>query len=204
MDRNFGQEADGMTAGMLRYTIFDTCWGCFGLACTGEQVRRTILAMPDDATVRTALLAGLDEPSSQNLVFERDLAHSLQQRIVAYFEGDNTDFSTDPAVDLGSLGPFSQAILTACRQIPIGRTQTYAALARSIGRPHGARAAGNALAANPIPLIMPCHRVLRTDGGLGGFSAPGGTATKQKMLLHEQSMCPSRAQNMSCGRLWTH
>lgn len=193
-----------MTAGMLRYTIFDTCWGCFGLACTGEQVWRTILPMPDAATVRTALLAGLDDRSSQNAVFEEDLAHNLQQRIVAYFEGESTDFSTDPAVNLRSMGPFSQAILTACRQIPIGRTQTYAALARSIGRPHGARAAGNALAANPIPLIVPCHRVLRTDGGLGGFSAPGGTATKQKMLLHEQSMCPSRARNTSCGCVWAH
>jgi methylated-DNA-[protein]-cysteine S-methyltransferase len=53
--------------------------------------------------------------------------------------------------------------------------------------PNAARAVGNALAANPIPLIVPCHRVIRTDGGLGGFSAPGGTATKQRMLRHERS-----------------
>jgi methylated-DNA-[protein]-cysteine S-methyltransferase len=192
-----------MTASMLRYTIFDTRWGCFGLACTGERVCRTILPMPDAAAVRTALLADWG-CSSREAVFEKGLARAVRQRIVAYFEGENIDFSTAPAVDLGGLGLFTQALLTACRQIPIGQTQTYAALARSIGRSHGARAAGNALAANPIPLIVPCHRVLRTDGGLGGFSAPGGTATKQKMLLHEQSMCPSQAQTISSGSLWIH
>lgn len=192
-----------MTASMLRYTIFDTCWGHFGLACTGERVSRTILPMPDAATVRTALLAGW-RCSSREAVLEKGLALDVQQRIAAYFEGEDIDFSTDPAVDLGGLGAFAQALLKACRRIPVGQTQTYAALARTIGRPGGARAAGNALAANPIPLIVPCHRVLRTDGGLGGFSAPGGTATKQKMLLHEQSMCPTQAQTMSCGSLWTH
>ena len=193
-----------MTASMLRYTTFDTPWGCFGLACVGERVCRTILPGPDGATVRTALLAGLERRALHDAVFEKGLARGLQQRIVAYFEGVNTDFRTDPAIDLGGLGPFTQTLLTACRQIPAGQTQTYAALARSIGRPHGARAAGNALAANPIPLIVPCHRVLRTDGGLGGFSAPGGTAVKQRMLLHERSCRFSGERAESCGQLWAH
>ncbi len=193
-----------MKASVLRYTIFDTPWGCFGLACVGERVRRTILPMPDAATVRTALLAGLERQSSQDAVFEEGLARGLQQRIIAYFEGENTDFSTDPPLDLDGLGPLSQAVLKACRQIQIGQTQTYAALARGIGRPHGARATGNALAANPIPLIVPCHRVLRTGGGLGGFSAPGGTAVKQRMLLHEQSHRFSGERAESRGQLWAH
>jgi len=89
-------------------------------------------------------------------------------------------------VSLDGAGPFVQEVLHACRKIAFGQTMTYAGLAKQVGSPNAARAVGSALASNPIPLIIPCHRVLRTDGGLGGFSAPGGTDTKRKMLRHEQ------------------
>jgi len=98
------------------------------------------------------------------------------------------DFSTDPAVSLNGSGSFAHKVLQACRKIAFGRTTTYGDLARQVGSPRAARAVGSVMAGNPIPLIIPCHRVLRTNGGLGGFSAPGGTAIKQKMLDHEQSM----------------
>ncbi len=97
------------------------------------------------------------------------------------------DFSTDPAVSLNGSQPFAHKVLQACRRIAFGRTTTYSDLARQVGSPRAARAVGSVMAGNPIPLIIPCHRVLRTDGGLGGFSAPGGTAIKQKMLRHEQA-----------------
>lgn len=190
-----------MTARMIRYTTFKTPWGHFGLVCAGETVCRTFLPARDEATVRTALLSSVG-PSSHNVAREQGLARDLRQRIVAYYEGENVDFSTDPAVDLTDCSPFAQAVLSVCRQIPAGRTQTYAGLAERAGRPCGARAAGNALAANPIPLIVPCHRVLRTDGGLGGFSAPGGTEMKQRMLRHERFACRSRGRAESCGLLW--
>jgi methylated-DNA-[protein]-cysteine S-methyltransferase len=176
-----------MTASMIRYTIFKTRWGHFGLACNAQGVRRSLLPVPQAETVREALLTGLGL-LLPDAAFERNLARDLQQRIAAYFEGENVDFSTDPAVDLTGRGPFEQAVLNACRQIPAGQTLTYAALAERVGRRHAARAVGNALASNPIPLIVPCHRVIRTNGGLGGFSAPGGTATKQRMLHHERSL----------------
>jgi methylated-DNA-[protein]-cysteine S-methyltransferase len=115
----------------------------------------------------------------------------LQERICAYFEGENVDFSTNPAVSLPSIGPFGRQVLEACRRIEFGRTMTYAGLAGQLGRPHAARAVGNALAANPVPLIVPCHRVLRTDGHVGGFTAPGGPAVKQRLLTHEQVACAS-------------
>jgi methylated-DNA-[protein]-cysteine S-methyltransferase len=175
-----------MTASKTRYTIFGTRWGHFGLACSEEGGCRSFLPGPAVETVRKVLLASLG-PSGPHAVFEKDLARDLQDRITAYFEGEGVDFSTDPAVDLTDRGPFERAVLNACRQIPAGQTLPYAALAERVGRPHAARAVGNALAANPIPLIVPCHRVIRTDGGLGGFSAPGGTATKQRMLRHERS-----------------
>ena len=114
----------------------------------------------------------------------------LQERIVAYYEGEPVDFSADPAVSLNGAGPFVHKVLQACRMIAFGQTKTYSDLARQVGSPNAARAVGSVMAGNPVPLIIPCHRVLRTDGGLGGFSAPGGTATKQKMLHHEQAARP--------------
>jgi methylated-DNA-[protein]-cysteine S-methyltransferase len=170
---------------MIRYTIFETCWGHFGLALRGDRVCRTFLPADEVAAVRQALLFSLGA-SSQEPSFEAGVARDLQQRIMAYFEGENVDFSTDPAVDLTGRGPFERAVLNACRRIPAGQTLTYTALAGQVGRCQAARAVGNAMAGNPIPLIVPCHRVVRTDGGLGGFSAPGGPATKQRMLDHER------------------
>lgn len=174
-----------MTPNAMRYTVFDTSWGHFGLACSGDRLCRTFLPVPQADAVREALLNNLG-PAAEDARFEAGLARDLQARVVAYFEGENVDFSTDPALDLSGRGPFEQMILEACRQIPAGETRTYTALAERVGRPHAARAVGNAMAGNPMPLIVPCHRVVRADGGLGGFSAPGGTATKERMLQHER------------------
>lgn len=170
---------------MTRHTIFKTRWGHFGFICRGDSVCRTLLPVPDRATARQALLE-TRIPSAADIPYEKDLCRGLQQRIAAYFEGENVDFSTDPAVDLTDLGAFQREILLACRQIGFGQTQTYAELASSAGRAKAARAVGTAMARNPVPLIVPCHRVLRADGGLGGFSAIGGTTLKQRMLRHEQ------------------
>jgi methylated-DNA-[protein]-cysteine S-methyltransferase len=176
-----------MNADALRHTIFKTRWGYFGLVATGDTVHRTWLPGSDRAEVRQALLAGLaDAP------FDKGLLAELQHRITAYFEGENVDFTTDPVVDLGGRGIFDRTVLSACRQIGPGRTATYSGLAIKIGKPGASRAVGNALARNPIPLIIPCHRILRADGGLGGFSAPGGTTTKQRMLQHEHALSRGR------------
>jgi methylated-DNA-[protein]-cysteine S-methyltransferase len=75
-----------------------------------------------------------------------------------------------------------QAVYTATRAIPPGSTVTYGEIARAIGRPDGARDVGAALASNPFPIVVPCHRVVGANGKLTGFSAPGGLATKRRML----------------------
>ncbi len=175
-----------------RHTIFKTRWGYFGMVGAGDAVRRTCLPAPERTRVGQALLAGLDLSAP----FDKGLLAELQQRITAYYEGENVDFSTDPLVDLAGRSAFDQTLLAACRQIGPGRTVTYSELAVKIGRPGAARAVGNALARNPIPLIIPCHRVLRADGGLGGFSAIGGETTKRRMLLHEQSLHPAASALM--------
>lgn len=170
---------------MLYYTVFRTQWGHFGLAGTGEAVCRTCLPVPQRETAERGLLLGLTftgEPPRRDTAFLRD----LQRRIIAYYEGETADFRTDPPVSLDRISPFGRKVLRACRKIDFGQKSTYGELARQVGSPKAARAVGGVLARNPIPLIIPCHRVLRADGGLGGFSAPGGTATKHKMLRHEQ------------------
>lgn len=172
---------------MLYYTIFRTKWGYFGLAGTEQAVYRTVLPVSPYRQAEHQLYRSL-KPSSDNLRLEQKLQQDLQERIIAYYEGEPVDFRVEPAVHLNGAGPFARKVLPACRKIAFGRTTTYSDLARQVGSPHAARAVGSVMAGNPVGLIIPCHRVLCTDGGLGGFSAPGGIAIKQRMLRHEQAV----------------
>jgi methylated-DNA-[protein]-cysteine S-methyltransferase len=106
------------------------------------------------------------------------------ERVLKHLQGEPQDFRKIP-VDLDSAGPFVQKVCEAARKIPAGKTITYADLANALGRPAAARAVGRALGRNPIPLIIPCHRVMAAHGKPGGFSAHGGRATKAKLLAIE-------------------
>jgi methylated-DNA-[protein]-cysteine S-methyltransferase len=101
-----------------------------------------------------------------------------------YFDAKPVDFA-EIACDLPGEKTFGGIVLRACRKIPYGQRSTYGHLAEQIARPEAARAVAAALGKNPIPLIVPCHRVTYSGGGLGGFSAPGGEALKQRMLAIE-------------------
>jgi len=175
----------------MQYAIFETNWGYFAIAGKDGVLCRTCLPTTDRQTAERELLGAFDSAQESPRADDRFLA-DLQERIVAYFEGENVDFSTDPAVNLDGLSPFDRKVLQTCRKIHSGGTTTYGDLAVRVGHPGAARAVGSALAHNPIPLIIPCHRVLRTDGSLGGFSAPGGIATKRRLLGHEGSPSPTR------------
>jgi methylated-DNA-[protein]-cysteine S-methyltransferase len=99
-----------------------------------------------------------------------------------YFDGEETDFS-HVRLDLGGEDPFFTQIYDALRRVGWGRTTTYGALAKEVGAGReAARDVGEAMARNPAPLIVPCHRVLAASGKMGGFSAPGGATTKIRML----------------------
>ncbi len=109
------------------------------------------------------------------------LAEAARQ-LMAYLNGERQDF--DLPFDLSRLPSFHRAALEACAQIPFGHTRTYGELARQLGRPTGAaRAVGSAMAHNPLPILIPCHRVLGGSGALHGYTAPGGLAVKA-WLLH--------------------
>lgn len=86
---------------------------------------------------------------------------------------------------LAELTPFQQAVLYECAKIPKGKTRTYAQIAKAIGKPKAMRAVGNALGKNPLAPMIPCHRVVKSDGSAGGYSAKGGTRRKTQLLQNE-------------------
>ncbi len=102
-----------------------------------------------------------------------------------YFNGKSVGFD-EVACDLPAESTLGGLVLRACRKIGYGKTTSYHMLAEAIGRADAARAVAAALGKNAIPLVVPCHRITYADGGLGGFSAPGGVETKRKMLDMEK------------------
>ena len=164
----------------VKYTVFETKWGYFGLAGTESGLLRTQLPLSKCKNTEELLLSNL--PPAQR---DKTLFYSIQVRITAYFEGAYVDFE-DIAVVLDKFSPFTRLVLTKCKNITFGQTLSYAQLARKIHHPAAWRAVGSALAKNPLPLIIPCHRVICSNGKPGGFSAFGPPWSKAKLLAHER------------------
>ena len=112
-----------------------------------------------------------------------ELKQRLANDLTRYFAGNRVSFSGYKLM-LSGLPEFTRQVLQATRRIPYGKLRTYGEIAREIGRPKAARAVGQALKRNPIPLLIPCHRVVGAKGNLGGFSA--GIAWKMQLLALEQ------------------
>lgn len=106
------------------------------------------------------------------------------QMLERYFDGERIDFNGIP-VALDGMTPFRHKILDITRRLAYGEICTYGWIASECGSPRAARAVGGALASNPVPIIIPCHRVVASDGRLTGFSAPGGENTKLALLKME-------------------
>jgi len=178
----------------LKYTIFKTKWGYFGLAGTEYGLLRTHLPGPEPEKIKSQLLKNpslLNRASSikyreSSIKFDKTFFEATQEQIAAYFDGACVNFR-DITIVLDGVSFFVTSVLTACRNIGFGRTISYSGLAKKLGRPAAARAVGNALAKNPLPLIIPCHRIVHSDGKIGGFSAPGGKDLKAKLLKHEHA-----------------
>jgi O-6-methylguanine DNA methyltransferase len=114
----------------------------------------------------------------------RDWAARAADELAEYFAGERTYFSVP--TDIAALAPFHRRVLEAARTIPFGETRPYAWIAARIGTPAAVRAVGTALGRNPIPFVIPCHRVLRTDGTLGGYGL--GLPLKQRLLRLEHDV----------------
>ena len=167
--------------GMIAYTIVKTKWGYFGLAGTQAGLLRTCLPTPRASRVKSLLLESY--PSARH---EKYLLSALQEQIRSYFQGGYVDFHKEIPILLEGLSPFARSVLAACRNVRYGQTISYGTLAAMAGSPKAARAIGGVMARNPMPLIIPCHRVIRADGKIGGFSATGGVPLKKRMLQLER------------------
>lgn len=171
---------------MSFHHVFETAFGYCGIAWSENGVTRFML--PVEAASPAAEHLTKRQPESCAAEPSGAAAEAVAAAI-RYFEGEREDFLDIP-LDLTGVDPFRRAIYQAARRLAYGKTTTYGTLASDVGFPKAARETGTALGRNPIPLIIPCHRILAAGGKLGGFSAPGGTATKRKMLALEGAVPP--------------
>jgi methylated-DNA-[protein]-cysteine S-methyltransferase len=164
------------------YLIFETEGGFCGIAWNSVGITRFQLPTKSAEAAERVLLRrapGAEPGAPTPEVVEAVAA------VKRYFEGEETDFSGF-TLDLGEQDPFFKQIYAAARRVGWGHTTTYGALAKELGAgPEAARDVGQAMARNPVALIIPCHRVLAAGGKVGGFSAPGGTSAKVRMLALE-------------------
>ena len=174
--------------------VFDTSLGWMAMVGHGAVLKRLTFG---HSSARVAI-GGL-ETDLLEMARPGDWNSSLVERLRAYATGAVVDFD-DVEVDPGPISPFRRRVLRHCRRIAYGQTLTYGQLAAKAGSPDAARAVGNCMAANRIPLIIPCHRVISTGGQLGGFSAGGGLRTKKKLLAMEAEAAENyAAENRSRG-----
>jgi methylated-DNA-[protein]-cysteine S-methyltransferase len=165
------------------FSIFDTAIGAGGIAWGVGGVIGVQLPEPDAARARARLrrrFAGASETPPTP-----DIQVAIA-RMCALLQGESSDLA-DIRLDLDRVPAFDRRVYELARTISPGETLTYGQIASRLGEPRLAREVGQALARNPFPIIVPCHRVLAAGGKLGGFSAPGGVATKQRLLSIERA-----------------
>ena len=156
------------------YDLLSTSLGWIGVLASPRGLRQVTLphATPDEALRELAPI-----PSGHRAGAFDDLC----QRLERHFQGEEVPL--DDPLDLEEAPPFFRAAWEACRTIPAGETRSYAWLAAMAGRPGAARAAGQSMAKNPIAILIPCHRVISSDGGLHGYG--GGLELKASLLRAE-------------------
>lgn len=158
-----------------RWQVTRVAWGWCGLKRTEHGMTRVSLPVATRAEAEAAVDAHGGTAADDALL--REVAGLL----AAHFAGRPVRFEV--TLDLRGMGEFGRSVLAACARIPWGRTATYGELALAVGRPGAARAVGQALGRNPLPVVIPCHRVIGADGRLVGFGS--GVAMKRRLLEHE-------------------
>jgi methylated-DNA-[protein]-cysteine S-methyltransferase len=159
--------------------VFPTKLGWMAIVGSGSSLKRLTFGHASAGAARRAL--GGERPHDAP---PDTWSQSLVRRLTAYAAGAPDDFR-NVEVDLGPLPRFRRRVFACCRRIPYGSTLTYGQLAAKAGSPSAARAVGCSMAANPVPLVIPCHRVVGANGGLGGYSSIGGVRVKRQLLLLE-------------------
>jgi len=151
-----------------------------------ELLARLDLTASPAGITRVSYRRGRGGTSAQESGRIGSILRQAREELAEYFAGDRTFFSVP--VDLSKLPSFERAALEIASQIPYGEVRSYKWIAEQLGKPDAARAVGGAMAGNPVPLIVPCHRVVKADGGLGGYSF--GLVQKEALLNLERSIAP--------------
>jgi methylated-DNA-[protein]-cysteine S-methyltransferase len=163
----------------VAYDEVETPFGTYVVATTAKGlVSLSFEHDPDEA------IDELARRLSPSVVHAPKRIDRVRRELDEYFEGRRKHF--DVPLDWSLVTGFNRKVLEATARIPYGGVSTYADMARSAGSPRAARAAGNALHNNPIPIVVPCHRVLHSGGGLGGYG--GGLDMKKRLLTLEGAL----------------
>jgi methylated-DNA-[protein]-cysteine S-methyltransferase len=157
----------------VSYAIFDTELGWAGIVGSDGGLYRLIWHQPSPEAVLSALSPFLSRASEDSPSFA-----DLPQRLRRYFRGEKANFPD--RLNLRDATPFQRAVLELVHSIPYGETRSYAWVAKQLGKAKGSRAVGQVLARNPLPIIVPCHRVVGSDGSLVGFGS--GLGLKKRLL----------------------
>jgi len=168
------------------FAVFDTAVGSCGVAWRARGLTRLQLPGGDAVRMRAWLRDRFADAAETAPSAEVGRALDAIGKLLA---GEPDDLRW-VALDLGDVAPFSRRVYEATREIPPGDTSTYGEVAAAAGSPGAARAVGQALARNPVAIVVPCHRVLASGGRLGGFSADGGAGTKARLLALEGTTAP--------------
>ena len=168
---------DSMTE-KLKYITFNTNMGWVGILASAKGLLGTTLPQRSTQEVRQLLGNSVNEATWSPHLFD-----DLVERLKAYFSGHKVVFPDE--LDLSGATPFQRQVWEITRLIPYGETRSYLWVAKQIKRLRIVRAVGQALSRNPLPIIVPCHRVVASDGRLGGFS--GGVEVKKRLLRLEAS-----------------
>ncbi len=174
----------GMT--VSAFAVFETEIGCCGIAWSDRGVAGVQLPEANEAATRARLQRRF--PSATEASPPPEVQAAIDG-IVALLAGEDSDLA-GVEVDYRATPEFNVSVYRIARTIAPGQTLTYGEIASRLGDPAAARDVGQALARNPIPIIVPCHRVLAAGGRAGGFSAPGGVMTKRKLLEIERRRTP--------------
>ncbi|MDD5401764.1 MAG: methylated-DNA--[protein]-cysteine S-methyltransferase [Dehalococcoidales bacterium] len=161
---------------LLAYSILNTSRGWVGVMASPFGIRK--LALPRETPEQALFALG----NLNGATIDECHFASLEKKLQAYFNGEKVTF--DEITDLAEYSPFMQSVWRVTRQVGYGQTASYRDIASKTVSPRSFRAVGTALKHNPVPIIVPCHRIIGADGRIGGFN--GGVALKKELLLLEQ------------------
>ncbi len=166
---------------MQRAMIFHSPWGWMGLAESSKGIQAIVLPKRSKRAVESDLRAQLCGAWEQGVSSQLDAA---RRQLLDYLDGERAIF--DVPLDLSHGTSFQRQVWRTLQRVPYGKLRSYQWIAARVGGPHYARAVGNAVGANPLPIMIPCHRIVAHDASLGGFS--GGLPMKRKLLSLEGTL----------------